>query len=258
MKRLLVVVALLQAVAASTTYAATAPTLTGESFHQDRAAITWADCRTEITFGYRATGTATGPYPGTFVETGTVGFPLHATFTIDSPVGKVTGTKVADIGRSCVTDYVCNGLAECANSAVGYNTNPSGFADSDTYEATIKTPSGDFSDHGLWGAALYHTSKGDQSYDGFNASFQSALQSPVKLFPTTLSDCRNGGWQNFGTFENQGDCIRAVLHRARQACTFERAAHGVRAFRAKYGVGQRHVFAMRHCVEIWAVLGSNQ
>lgn len=37
-------------------------------------------------------------------------------------------------------------------------------------------------------------------------------------------------------------------HRARQACLFERAARGRRAFRAKYGRGRFHLHAMRRCI----------
>jgi hypothetical protein len=66
--------------------------------------------------------------------------------------------------------------------------------------------------------------------------------------PTRLAQCRHGGWRAFGVFRSQGDCVRSVRHRARQACIFERVAHGVVAFRAKYGIGPRHRLAMWACV----------
>jgi hypothetical protein len=66
--------------------------------------------------------------------------------------------------------------------------------------------------------------------------------------PTRKAQCRNGGWRAFGVFSNQGDCISFVRHQARQACIFERVAHGVAAFRAKYGIGPQHRLAMRACV----------
>jgi hypothetical protein len=66
--------------------------------------------------------------------------------------------------------------------------------------------------------------------------------------PTRTDQCRNGGWRTFGVFVNQGDCIRSVRHRARQACLFERAAYGVPAFRAKYGRGSSQAHAMRRCI----------
>jgi Flp pilus assembly pilin Flp len=29
---------------------------------------------------------------------------------------------------------------------------------------------------------------------------------PVLRFPTTLADCRNGGWQSFPQFQNEAEC----------------------------------------------------
>jgi hypothetical protein len=196
---------------ASTASAAAPPTLTGEVFDQDRPAITWADCREQITFGYVATGQAAGPYPGPFVETGTVGdFQVRATFTIDSPAGKVTGTKTAPVGRSCVTDFFCSGVADCERASVGYNTNPGVFDTANPYEATIRTAAGLFSDRGLFQSSLYHTTEGNLPFDGFDSSFQSDLQAPVQLFPRTNADCVNGGWRSYGVFKNQGQCVSFV------------------------------------------------
>lgn len=224
------------------------PTLSGEAFHQHRPAITSADCTQSINFSYVATGTATGPYPGTFVERGTVGSEVHATFEIDSPVGQVTGTKAGHGGRSCVTDFTCSGETDCEHASIGYNTNPGSFDSDNRYEATISTDSGLFSDRGLWGAALVHSSNDDFYLDGFDAVFQSDLESPVQLLPTTKAQCRNGGWRNYGVFTNQGDCVSFVRHQARQACIVERLAHGVAAFRAKYGAGPYKLHAMRGCI----------
>lgn len=188
----------------------TPPTLSGEAFHQHRPAITEADCTQSITFSYVATGTATGPYPGTFLERGTVGSEIHATFTIDSPVGQVTGTKSGHGGRSCVTNYTCSGETDCEHASIGYNTNPGGFDSDNRYEATISTDHGVFSDHGLFGAALVHSSNDDFYLDGFDATFLSDLESPVQQLPTTKAQCTNGGWRNYGIFKNQGDCARFV------------------------------------------------
>jgi hypothetical protein len=34
--------------------------------------------------------------------------------------------------------------------------------------------------------------------------------------PTTAADCKNGGWQNYGTtFANQGDCVSYVASRGK-------------------------------------------
>jgi hypothetical protein len=47
------------------------------------------------------------------------------------------------------------------------------------------------------------------------------------------------------------DALPLSRHRARQACIFERVAHGITVFRAKYGLGPSHDHAMRHCVRLY-------
>ena len=84
------------------------PGLAGESFQNPTTfEITNAVCDLEgtSTFNYQVSGNATGPYSGTFTETGTVTLSpmtsdyrinlvaLTANFTIDSPTGQVTGSK---------------------------------------------------------------------------------------------------------------------------------------------------------------------
>ena len=32
----------------------------------------------------------------------------------------------------------------------------------------------------------------------------------AQIFPTTKDDCKNGGWERFGVFKNQGDCVSYV------------------------------------------------
>jgi hypothetical protein len=65
--------------------------------------------------------------------------------------------------------------------------------------------------------------------------------------PTTYSQCRQAGWVKYG-FAGRAACIDYVHERARQACIFERVAHGIVAFRAKYGIGPQHQLAMWSCV----------
>ena len=67
--------------------------------------------------------------------------------------------------------------------------------------------------------------------------------------PTTYAQCRQAGWVKYG-FAGHADCNAYVHERARQACIFERVAHGVTAFRLKYGLDPDHTFAMRHCVRL--------
>jgi hypothetical protein len=87
-----------------------APSLTGEQFVGTVTVMSPNCTPGSASFTYVATGTASGPYPGTFTETGSVtmgpqvgtstaGNPTYiieswtANFTITSPVGTVTGTK---------------------------------------------------------------------------------------------------------------------------------------------------------------------
>ena len=32
----------------------------------------------------------------------------------------------------------------------------------------------------------------------------------TQIFPTTKDDCKNGGFERFGIFKNQGDCVSYV------------------------------------------------
>ena len=194
------------------------PTLTGESFHQDTPTITSITCtETEIGVSFEASGTATGPYPGTFQETGSalsIGDELTMSFTIDSPVGRVEGTKHSTtFGLGCGPLGVsCSGVADCdralENGAEAtFNTDPSGFIDTDLYGAVILTASGQFFDNGLFQAFLYPSDLG-----GFTERFESALAAPEQFLPTSKAQCENGGWKQFVFFKNQGQCIAFVNH----------------------------------------------
>jgi hypothetical protein len=68
--------------------------------------------------------------------------------------------------------------------------------------------------------------------------------------PTTYTQCRQAGWVKYG-FASHAACIDYVHEQARQKCIFERVAHGITAFRAKYGLGPNHDHAMRHCVRLY-------
>jgi hypothetical protein len=162
----------------------TAPTLQGELLATigelfDRGASCNPNGTTTQVFHW--TGAATGPYDGTFVEDGTLtigpqtgigagrfGFQLgpvltfDSTFTIDSPTGTVTGTKhlVAPVGSSpfpLVQDArYADDTGMCTTfsglSVLGLD-NASGFAIDARgvlhYDATITTPGGTTTDHGL-------------------------------------------------------------------------------------------------------------
>jgi hypothetical protein len=68
--------------------------------------------------------------------------------------------------------------------------------------------------------------------------------------PTRYAECRQGGWVSYG-FVDHPSCIASVHGLARQKCIFERVAHGITAFRAKYGLPPDQHHAMRHCVRLY-------
>jgi hypothetical protein len=237
-------------IAAASAQATTPPRLTGEQFHEDLPTITALKCLERLE--WTSTGTATGPYPGTYFETGTVGDPFvtafKASFVIYSPIGIVKGTKTGQTGWGCAQDTDCHSAEECDDEGAAFNTLPGVFNDTDTYEATITIPGGGtFSDSGLFSAVFYHSEDHDSANDGFDAAFQSGLGSVEFTGPKTLEACRNGGHTQFG-FATQSKCTAFARARAREACTFEKVAHGTAAFRAKYGIGPDQQLAMWNCV----------
>jgi hypothetical protein len=188
------------------------PTLSGEFFHQDVPTITSIDCREGLHFTYLATGTATGPYPGTFTETGAVDVEVSgstvtssrfsARFTIDSPVGRVTGTTSGGPGVSCGSGDFCEGAADCEGEGVAFNSGG-------TYEATITTADGSFADHGILHNLQLFRGDHPSPLDGFDEDFLSDLRAPIPLAPTTKDQCKRGGWRQFD-FKNQGQCVAFV------------------------------------------------
>jgi hypothetical protein len=68
--------------------------------------------------------------------------------------------------------------------------------------------------------------------------------------PTTYSQCRQVGWVKYG-LASRSACITYVHELARRKCIFERVAHGIAAFRAKYGLPPNQHHAMRHCVRLY-------
>jgi hypothetical protein len=68
--------------------------------------------------------------------------------------------------------------------------------------------------------------------------------------PATYAECRQAGWVKYG-YASHAQCIGAVHDFARQKCIFERVAHGIAAFRTKYGFAPDQSHAMRHCVRLY-------
>lgn len=158
--------AALSLAAASTSAAADPPTssLAGEELLVQDVTLTTIDCDPSqvSTVGYAASGVATGPYPGTFTVQGTVRIApqtqpgprpgtvagpltsLSETFTIDSSLGTVTGTKslpptgagAGDVG-SCqhVTGFATGPVTDASGTVVDVFSEP-------VYTATIQDTSG--------------------------------------------------------------------------------------------------------------------
>ena len=153
---------------------------------------------------FSASGPATGPYPGTFTETGsytwddtTGAFTLAASFTITANDGTiVTGTKSYPVAGSTFNyfDDMCN---------VDVTT---------AYSATIQTSSGAFHDEGLVETILSSPTAPDPN-DFEEGLFASGLPATTPLppaLPTDKTQCTNGGWRTYNVFKNQGDCVSFV------------------------------------------------
>jgi hypothetical protein len=82
------------------------------------------------------------------------------------------------------------------------------------------------------------------------ANDQGDLAVTDALPPSTYAQCRLGGWIKYG-YGTHAECITAVHEWARMKCIFERVAHGIVAFRAKYGFAPDQNHAMRHCVRLY-------
>jgi hypothetical protein len=168
-----------------------------------------ASCNDDLsgTISFRVSGVATGPYPGTFTETGTatsspVGetgplvLALDAAFTIQSGPDVVTGTKHFNARLESL------GICDPAGVVVVIG--------STTYTARISASSGSFSDRG--GSDVAFENIADFIVD-FTENFTSELAAPVPetpQLPQTKEACKRGGWETFGVFKNQGDCVSFV------------------------------------------------
>jgi hypothetical protein len=168
---------------------------------------------------WSVSGTAVGPYPGTFTESGSVTFgpqsPLatvtsfQARFTITSSAGTVTGTKT---------------LAANPTEAVAFCNQIGGQVVVDTsYQATITTPTGSADDQGTANGTQFNLcpdattcgiiDSGLTFFEAFNST--QITQNPSA--PTGIDDCKQGGWKNYPAlgFKNQGDCVSYVATRGK-------------------------------------------
>ncbi len=169
-------------------------TLTGERFFvtsgnvlSGDVTIIEASCNRAgtSTIQFTATGVATGPYPGTFTETGTATLGPHpgvgastiyaeatsfeATFSIDSPAGQVTGRKFL-ASPPGATQGQCSDFSPLDPEVVfiPFGCAPGVFCPGVRYEAEIMTPGGAFRDRGSASVTVYGSDV--QSEDPANSS----------------------------------------------------------------------------------------
>jgi hypothetical protein len=112
---------------------------------------------------------------------------FSASFTITAGTTTVTGTKTWAPPQS---------LGSCGPSSGTITGQPA------TYEATIVTPSGTFHDEGTASVVIQG--------GVVTETFVSSLSAPTPLLPTSKEQCKKNGWQAFGVFKNQGDCVSFV------------------------------------------------
>jgi hypothetical protein len=173
--------------------AAAVSTLTGESLSGSSSSGNTGGCITKAAT-YSVSGEATGPYPGTFSETGSVGpgfFDFTATFTITSGTTTITGSKTTASSTS--------GSLGCSSTFAGTTLTDV------AYTATIHAPGGTFHDEGTSNVDVNITRPAATLTEGFTSS----LTEPVLTAPSTKDQCKNGGWQNYPQ-PNQGQCEKSV------------------------------------------------
>jgi hypothetical protein len=186
-------------------HAATPSSLAGETFTSDHVpgSTLTGTCPdnfsgTDGSFNFSVSGTAVGPFPGTFTESGsfTTSLSQHvngfsSTFTVKNTAGTVTvtGTKSLPVGSVSAVD--CEPGPGSGEEVVG--------SVSTTYGAVIPDVGQDT------GTATVSIED-----DGFGSP-QGQVLSFSESFGSTggvQKQCKHGGWKSFGTvFKNQGDCV---------------------------------------------------
>jgi hypothetical protein len=178
---------------------------------------------------YTATGPATGPYPGTFREAGTatlsqitpIGAPaplvaFTARFTIDSPVGRVSGTRQLN---AAVANYgIC-----WVETALGFPVELNQFVLVSSYEAVISTAAGTCTTAGTGDDVVAeqdaHPPNPSVDFGYLQARFLTGTPTTCVAGPTSKQQCKKGGWRLFRdpSFKNQGQCIKYVNHQGAKA-----------------------------------------
>lgn len=216
MRTIVAVTATLAALIAAAPASAQVPSLTGEDFLArdfegfaqpdiGEVDIVAAHCNPDGSgsFSFTATGTAVGPYPGMFRESGSFSFgpgehgqsdvtDFQATFTIDSPEGQVTGTKTLAAEPSGFT-----GCREADEQRLFASATVA------TYEATIVLPDGTrCTDSGTAQVSATLNDFGDQESENFSELFAST-QGTAACPPASREECGDDP----AGFKNRGDCV---------------------------------------------------
>jgi hypothetical protein len=146
----------------------------------------------EGSFNFSVSGTAAGPFPGTFTESGSFTTDrtgllsdFSGTFTIISTSGTVTGSK-----------HIAGNMSQASCELVAVGVQFSTSILTTTYIATIN---GAQREIGPATGSILGVLGGPPL---FSENFASS--GAVQL--TSKEQCRDGGWQSFG-FKNQGDCV---------------------------------------------------
>lgn len=232
--RWVVVVAGLMAAFAPATALAVPPTLSGETLGDLDPAVTgMCEPSGMSTLSFRAAWFPFGPYEtpypydtGSFTESGTasvgpqpayqgggsfstgelMGF--SATFTIETPDARISGTKTAD--ASSMNTGICQDVS--GDPDIGTATMLSADVPRLTYEARIVTGEGTFVDRGTSYVHVdrFSTDVGFPSAN-FSETFESSLSQPIRV-PVTVEDCKGAGFRRFPGlgFKSPRDCIAYV------------------------------------------------
>jgi hypothetical protein len=233
LRRVVLFAGLLAALAPASAVAAPA-TLTGETLSDLDPAVTGiCDPSASSTISFRATGFPFGPYEtpypydtGSFTESGTATVgpqpeyqgggsfstaqltAFSATFTIDTPDAKITGTKTAAV--SPMNTGICQevtGDPDVGNARLLFADVPQL-----DYEARIVTAEGTFLDRGTSYVHIdrFTTDLGFP-YSNFSETFESSLAEPIRV-PGSAEECKGSGYRNFSAlgFKSQGECIAYV------------------------------------------------
>jgi hypothetical protein len=142
------------------------------------------------TFSYTATGVATGPYPGTFTESGTVTFsntfpdqngnpggPISSwavSFTIDSTAGQVVGDK--RLSRTPGAFANCGDITR--GGLTQFQRNASGTLN---YGALIRIGARAYVDYGTSQDNVAYFQDPFFTFIQFSESFASALRQPIRI-----------------------------------------------------------------------------